>query len=205
MIPCESTFESNTGVYKDESDAVSTPELRPYLPPPHTGKANLTRVLGTGNQREANRLAVAWIADFQAAITSAASITENPNGYDSIVRYRAYHRGQNRFPSEAGLFPPHPALALPETQTKPVCTIDCSDEYGRGARYSSRKGAWGAQRVAIEGSATGRDRKETRLRAAVFSCMVATTGAPSRAAVLGCSTIPFSTACASSTRALHSL
>ena len=23
-------------------------ELRPYLPPPHTGKANLTRALGTG-------------------------------------------------------------------------------------------------------------------------------------------------------------
>ena len=61
---------------------VVPPELRPHLPPPHTGKANLTRALGTGNEREANRLAVAWIADFQAAITSAASITENLNGYD---------------------------------------------------------------------------------------------------------------------------
>jgi hypothetical protein len=95
-------------------------ELRPYLPPPHTGKANLTRALGTGNEREANRLAVPWIADFQAAITSAASITENPHGYDWITRYRAYHRGQNRFPPEARLFPLHPALALPETRTKPV-------------------------------------------------------------------------------------
>jgi hypothetical protein len=36
---------------------VVPPELRPYLPLPHTGKANLTRALGTGNQREANRLA----------------------------------------------------------------------------------------------------------------------------------------------------
>ena len=53
-------------------------------------------------------------------MTSAASITENPHGYDRITRYRAYHRGQNRFPPEARLFPPHPALALPETQTKPV-------------------------------------------------------------------------------------
>jgi hypothetical protein len=32
-------------------------ELRPCLPPPHTGKANLTRALGTGNEREANQLA----------------------------------------------------------------------------------------------------------------------------------------------------
>jgi hypothetical protein len=32
---------------------VVPPELRPYLPPPHTGKANLTRALGTGNEREA--------------------------------------------------------------------------------------------------------------------------------------------------------
>jgi hypothetical protein len=57
---------------------VVPPQLRPYLPPPHTGKANLTRALGTGNEREANRLAVPCIADFQAAITNAASLTENP-------------------------------------------------------------------------------------------------------------------------------
>jgi hypothetical protein len=50
---------------------VVPPELRPYLPPPHTGKANLTRAFGTGNERGVNRLAVAWIADFQAAITTA--------------------------------------------------------------------------------------------------------------------------------------
>jgi hypothetical protein len=42
---------------------VVPPELRPYLPPPYTGKANLTRALGTGNEREANRLAIPWIAD----------------------------------------------------------------------------------------------------------------------------------------------
>jgi integrase len=51
---------------------------------------------------------------------SAASITEHPHGYDGIARYRAYHRGQNRFPPEARLFSPHPTLALPKTQTKPV-------------------------------------------------------------------------------------
>src|SRR6516164_5959072 len=68
------------------------------------------------NEREANRLAVRWIADFQAAITSAAAVKKNAHGYDWITRYRAYHRGQNRSPSEERLFPPHPALAIPETQ-----------------------------------------------------------------------------------------
>ena len=46
---------------------VVPPHLRPYLLPPHTGKANLTRALGTGNKREANRLAVPWIADSNTA------------------------------------------------------------------------------------------------------------------------------------------
>jgi hypothetical protein len=95
-------------------------ELRPYLPPPYTGKANLTRALGTGNEPEANRLAIPWIADFQAAITGAASITEGPHECDWMTSYRAYRRGQNRFPPEAHLFPTHPAAALPETQTKPM-------------------------------------------------------------------------------------
>src|ERR1700756_4311475 len=94
------------------------PELRPYLPLPHTGKANLTRALGTGNKREATRLAFSWITDFQAAITSAASITENPHGYDWVTRYPADHHAQNGVPPEARLFSPDRALALPETQTK---------------------------------------------------------------------------------------
>src|SRR5437763_17006244 len=80
---------------------VVPPQLRPYLPPPHTGKANLTRALGTGNEREANRLAVPCIADLQTPITSATSITEHPHAYDWITRYRAYSRGQQRFPPEA--------------------------------------------------------------------------------------------------------
>ena len=96
------------------------PELRPYLPPPHTGEANLTRALGTGNEREANRLAIPWIADFQVAITGAASITENPHANDWIARYPADHCGQNRFPPEARLFPPQRARTPPETETKPV-------------------------------------------------------------------------------------
>ena len=74
---------------------VVPPEVRPYLPPPHTGKANLTRALGTGNEREANRRWSSHESQLsRRRFTSAASITENPRGYDWITCYRAYHRGQ---------------------------------------------------------------------------------------------------------------
>jgi hypothetical protein len=43
--------------------------LRPQMPPPHTGKKSLTKALGTGNEREANRWAVPYIAEFQGIIT----------------------------------------------------------------------------------------------------------------------------------------
>jgi len=43
---------------------VVPPELPPHLPPPYTGKKNLIKGLGTGNEREAKRLAVPYIADF---------------------------------------------------------------------------------------------------------------------------------------------
>lgn len=33
-------------------------ELQPHLPPPYTGLKHLTKALGTGNEREADRLAV---------------------------------------------------------------------------------------------------------------------------------------------------
>jgi hypothetical protein len=98
---------------------VVPPELRPYLPPPHTGKANLTRALGTGNEREANRLAVAWIADSQATIASAASITENPHGYDWITPIAPTTAARTDFHLRR-VFSHYTALALPETQTKPV-------------------------------------------------------------------------------------
>src|ERR1700674_3095103 len=50
---------------------VVPPELPPYLPPPYTGKKNLIKGLGTGNEREAKRLAVPYIADFLALIEQA--------------------------------------------------------------------------------------------------------------------------------------
>ena len=46
---------------------VVPPELRPII-----GQANLTKWLGTGNEPEANRLSVPWIAKFQERIDKAA-------------------------------------------------------------------------------------------------------------------------------------
>ena len=49
---------------------VVPPELQPII-----GKANLTKWLGTGNEPEANRLSVPWIAKFQDRIDKAAGRT----------------------------------------------------------------------------------------------------------------------------------
>jgi hypothetical protein len=49
---------------------VVPPELQPII-----GKANLTKWLGTGNEPEANRLSVPWIAKFQETIDTAAGRT----------------------------------------------------------------------------------------------------------------------------------
>ena len=49
---------------------VVPPELQPII-----GKANLTKWLGTGNEPEANRLSVPWIAKFQETIDKAAGRT----------------------------------------------------------------------------------------------------------------------------------
>ena len=43
-------------------------EIRPHLPFPHTGKKNLTKALGTTDEREANRLAIPVIAELQGII-----------------------------------------------------------------------------------------------------------------------------------------
>jgi integrase len=50
---------------------VVPPELSAHLPPPYTGKKNLIKGLGTGNEREAKRLAVPYIADFVGLIEQA--------------------------------------------------------------------------------------------------------------------------------------
>jgi hypothetical protein len=49
--------------------------LQAHLPPPHVGKKNLTKALKTGNEREATRLAVPWIAEFQGIIAATEART----------------------------------------------------------------------------------------------------------------------------------
>jgi len=52
--------------------------VRMVVPPalqPIIGKANLTKWLGTGNEPEANRLSVPWLAKFQETIDKAAGRT----------------------------------------------------------------------------------------------------------------------------------
>jgi hypothetical protein len=60
---------------------VVPPKLQPHLPPPHTGKASLTKALATGNKAEANRLAVRWIADFQAILNGAEATLRGEDGW----------------------------------------------------------------------------------------------------------------------------
>jgi len=57
------------GIYRVR--IVVPPELQRHLPPPYTGKKNLIKGLGTGNEREAKRLAVPYIADFLGLIDHA--------------------------------------------------------------------------------------------------------------------------------------
>jgi integrase len=99
---------------------VVLPELIPHLPPPHTGKKHLTKGLGTGNEREAARLAVPWIAEFQAALGAAAQIVENPDLYDWIGRHQHHYSGASWMAPEGRLHPAvGAALAAPPVKVVP--------------------------------------------------------------------------------------
>src|SRR6201987_6207082 len=64
---------------------VVPPKLQSHLPPPHTGKASLTKALATGNKAEANRLAVPWLAGFQTILNKGEAAL---HGGDRSKRYR---------------------------------------------------------------------------------------------------------------------
>src|SRR4029077_17856179 len=67
---------------------VVPPELSAHLPPPYTGKKNLIKGLGTGNEREAKRLAVPYIADFVGLIEQTrqtASQVDRPLGWRGVA------------------------------------------------------------------------------------------------------------------------
>jgi integrase len=63
------------------------------LPPPHTGKASLTKALATGNRAEANRLAVPWIADFQAILNEAQAALRGEDGWKRYTYYPGPYEG----------------------------------------------------------------------------------------------------------------
>jgi len=63
------------------------------LPPPHTGKACLTKALATGNKAEANRLAVPWIADFQAILNEAEAALRGEDGWKRYSYYPGPYEG----------------------------------------------------------------------------------------------------------------
>jgi len=115
-------------------------DLKPHLPPPHTGTASLTKALGTGNKAEANRLSVPWIAEFQAAITKAAEIRRNPVLHDWIGRYACYHPGENPFAPEQRIITQNPALILPGTHTKPVTYESIIDKWMDKTKNGKKKG-----------------------------------------------------------------
>ena len=72
---------------------VVPPKLQSHLPPPHTGKASLTKALATGNKAEANRLAVPWIADFQAILNKAEAALRGEDGWKRYTYYPGPYEG----------------------------------------------------------------------------------------------------------------
>jgi integrase len=72
---------------------VVPPKLQSHLPPPHTGKASLTKALATGNKAEANRLAVPWIADFQATLNEAQAALRGEDGWKRYTYYPGPYEG----------------------------------------------------------------------------------------------------------------
>jgi hypothetical protein len=115
-------------------------DLKPHLPPPHTGKASLTKALATGNKTEANRLALPWIAEFPAAITTAAAVRRNPDLHDWIRRYAYYHAGENPFAPEQRIITRNPALASRGTGTQPVSFRAIIDSWINITKNGKKKG-----------------------------------------------------------------
>jgi hypothetical protein len=72
---------------------VVPPKLQSHLPPPHTGKASLTKALATGNKAEANRLAVPWIADFQEILIKAEAALRGEDGWQRYTYYPGPYEG----------------------------------------------------------------------------------------------------------------
>jgi hypothetical protein len=75
-------------------------ELPPHLPPPYTGKKNFIKGLGTGNEREANRLAVRYIADFLGLIEQVRDQAKLIDPWDGEAWQVIGNRFKQKIPRE---------------------------------------------------------------------------------------------------------
>ena len=75
-------------------------ELPSHLPPPYAGKKNLIKGLGTGNEREANRLAVRYIADFLGLIEQVRDQAKLIDPWDGEAWQVIGNRFKQKIPRE---------------------------------------------------------------------------------------------------------
>src|SRR5690348_8070417 len=109
--------------------------VRPHMPHPHTGNATMTRALGTGNEREANRLGVPVIAEFLGLIAktegrvNGLSELATLNNVDLGNPQQIHHASavMQRFLSTLNL--PVPACEIPK---EPVTFPDMIELWSRG-------------------------------------------------------------------------
>jgi integrase len=119
---------------------VVPPELSAHLPPPYTGKKNLIKGLGTGNEREAKRLAVSYIADFVGLIEQARQKAKLIDPWDG----EAWQVVGNRLvlappaPRNEYKSPPNPRNA-PDTLAGDAVRFESMvEQWGREAKVPNR-------------------------------------------------------------------
>jgi len=119
---------------------VVPPELSAHLPPPYTGKKNLIKGLGTGNEREAKRLAVPYIADFVGLIEQARQKAKLIDPWDG----EAWQVVGNRLvlappaPRNEYKSPPNPRNAPDTLAGDAVRFESVVEQWGREAKVPNR-------------------------------------------------------------------
>ena len=115
-------------------------ELPSHLPPPHAGKKNLIKGLGTGNEREAKRLAVPHIAHFLGLIEQARQQAKLIDPWDG----EAWQVIRNRLvlvppaPPNNYTRPPHPSSA-PDALTGDAVSFETMvEQWAREAKVPNR-------------------------------------------------------------------
>jgi hypothetical protein len=118
---------------------VVPPELSAHLPPPYTGKKNLTKGLGTGNEREAKRLAVPYIADFLGLIEQARQKTRLIDPWDGEAWQVVGNRLVLAPPAPRNYKPPPNPRNAPDTLAGDVVRFESMvEQWGREAKVPNR-------------------------------------------------------------------